>query len=302
MTHPSKKVFSRSLFFLLFIWFDLIFFGCTSTSVQNSKLSESDTQILLEEELSCLNWQQLAPGINWTKVHNFQIPVIFHIVKINLDTPGLTLNLYPGSKAFKPSWTDPQNNTVRGIKGITFAEKTNSVVTVNTTPYERNSILKRKPSGINFSEGIQYAPARFRYSALAFYSDSKNHLRAKIIYSQSEKLEPETKAVSGAFFTILKNGEIQPFKTDIFDSRTAAAVNEDGSVLWLLVAEGEHKNKSRGLSYPECAFIFKTLGAREALEFDGGSSTSFFINNHNALSYASLLHNSSWLGFSISSN
>ena len=86
------------------------------------------------------------------------------------------------------------------------------------------------------------------------------------------------------------------------NSASGYHVNEDGSVLWLLVAEGEHKNKSRGLSYPECAFIFKTLGAREALEFDGGSSTSFFINNHNALSYASLLHNSSWLGFSISSN
>jgi exopolysaccharide biosynthesis protein len=59
-------------------------------------------------------------------------------------------------------------------------------------------------------------------------------------------------------------------------NRTAVGIREDGTVL-LLVADGRHK-QAEGLSLMELQQIFRWLGCRDALNLDGGGSTTMFLN------------------------
>ncbi|MCR5607256.1 MAG: phosphodiester glycosidase family protein, partial [Treponema sp.] len=108
--------------------------------------------------------------------------------------------------------------------------------------------------------------------------------------------------IIGGFFTILKDGELfdstgKNFSYTSHDSRTAAAFSKDGTTLYILVVEGEKKNISKGLSYPECAKLFKAAGGYSAIEFDGGSSSAIFLHNKNMLSYNTLRNTASCIGF-----
>ena len=59
-------------------------------------------------------------------------------------------------------------------------------------------------------------------------------------------------------------------------NRTAVGIRDDGTVL-LLVADGRHK-QAEGLSLTELQQIFRWLGCRDALNLDGGGSTTLFLN------------------------
>ena len=59
-------------------------------------------------------------------------------------------------------------------------------------------------------------------------------------------------------------------------NRTAVGIREDGTVL-LVVADGRFK-ASAGLSLPELQQILRWLGCRDALNLDGGGSTTLFLN------------------------
>ena len=71
-------------------------------------------------------------------------------------------------------------------------------------------------------------------------------------------------------------GFVQTEPNETFSVVNGALCSADGKTLYLLsVEKGFFK---RGLSYPECAEILLALGADDAIEFDGGSSTSLFMD------------------------
>ena len=59
-------------------------------------------------------------------------------------------------------------------------------------------------------------------------------------------------------------------------NRTAVGIRDDGTVM-LLVADGRFK-QAEGLSLTELQQIFRWLGCRDALNLDGGGSTTLFLN------------------------
>lgn len=59
-------------------------------------------------------------------------------------------------------------------------------------------------------------------------------------------------------------------------NRTAVGIREDGTVL-LLVADGRFR-EAEGLSLTELQQIFRWLGCRDALNLDGGGSTTMWMN------------------------
>ncbi len=59
-------------------------------------------------------------------------------------------------------------------------------------------------------------------------------------------------------------------------NRTAVGIREDGTVLFL-VADGRHK-QAEGLSLTELQQILRWLGCRDALNLDGGGSTTIWLD------------------------
>lgn len=83
-------------------------------------------------------------------------------------------------------------------------------------------------------------------------------------------------AVSGRQM-LLNDGVAQSDDTHL-EPRTAVGVTKSGKRLFILVGDGRRKEYSNGLSYADMAQIFKSLGAYDALNLDGGGSSSFCLS------------------------
>lgn len=84
-------------------------------------------------------------------------------------------------------------------------------------------------------------------------------------------LEPEGFTATDTNGTVIRDalGSSQP------NARTAIGITTEGSILWVMAAQQPGLSSS-GLSLPELADLMKTLGAVEAMNLDGGSSSALF--------------------------
>lgn len=61
-------------------------------------------------------------------------------------------------------------------------------------------------------------------------------------------------------------------------NRTALGVKADGTTV-LVVADGRFKHKAEGLSLPELQRLMRWLGCQEAINLDGGGSTTMYVHD-----------------------
>lgn len=62
------------------------------------------------------------------------------------------------------------------------------------------------------------------------------------------------------------------------NARTAVGLSHDGNIILVMVAQKPSDPNNSGISLPRLANLMKTLGAKEALNLDGGSSSSIYYN------------------------
>lgn len=246
-----------------------------------------------------IDWQSVCSGIRQYDFENRTLPIRWHIVEIDLDTPGLALVCFPDSSTQKRKDIPIEQQTLQpffftSMETAQFAKNTGCIIAMNATPFAGRTSSRlstcisrtRQIMGIHKIDGIEIAAPIRTYSALAFtYTADTNKLRAKIIMNQTDASIADQKTVLGGFFTILKDGAKRSFNVSTHDSRSAAGVSKDGRFLYLLAVEGERPSKSIGLSFPQCADILLKADCFDALEFDGGSSTDLCVNGKSVLSY-----------------
>jgi exopolysaccharide biosynthesis protein len=88
---------------------------------------------------------------------------------------------------------------------------------------------------------------------------------------------------------LILNGEIRSFNNDPFNQnrhpRTAVGVTVNNHLL--LVTVDGRSSEAHGMSIPELAELMMSLGARSALNLDGGGSTAMWLQEHGVVSYPS---------------
>lgn len=214
-------------------------------------------------------WQPVTDGVEmleWkiskTKIHNIAL-------KINLDHSALHITGYPQSTG--------ADGVFAAKKAAAFARQTGAAVVINATPFETPSgplSKKRALSGVYAIDGAVLAPPRARYAALGFANGNS----AFILKSQAEPLPDDTRLAAGGFFSILESGAIVPFAATSLNARMAVGISADKKTLFILCVKGSGGIFARGMSYEECALVLFALGADDALQLDGGSSTSLALN------------------------
>lgn len=266
-------------FFVKFCFIFLLLFSCSSVK-QNEKQSSVQVQNFSSPENSELEWNEINDYVSKADFYIQDFETLCHIVKIDLQNESLCIVPFPGDITSKKT-----------LSAVQFAKKNNCSVVFNTTPYSQKVklISQKKPVGIIQNGNIMYSAPNARYCALAFFKTQEG-TSAKIIQFQNQEslsaafTQDELLLCHGGFWQILKDGDLIQFK-EIYDSRTAVGVSKDEKTLFVFIAEGERKNKSKGLSYMQCASVLKKIGAENAMQFDGGNSTCLIINGKNALSY-----------------
>ena len=61
--------------------------------------------------------------------------------------------------------------------------------------------------------------------------------------------------------------------------RTALAVKRDGTIL-LITVDGRKSGYSVGMTLREWSLMLKKIGAIDAINFDGGGSTTMYVDGH----------------------
>lgn len=179
----------------------------------------------------------------------------YHLVTLVLRTPGLRVRATGPDEA----WSAVSD----------FAKKAGAEIAINA-----NFFSKTASCGVTAGDSrvweIVYAGCPL---TLAFWRDGQVR-----IVSASAAFERVVAAVSGRP-SLIRDGRPEPTLerfASVRHPRTAVGLNRDETELVILVADGRRRS-ALGLTGPEMTDILLAAGARNAINLDGGGSTTLFI-------------------------
>lgn len=101
------------------------------------------------------------------------------------------------------------------------------------------------------------------------------------VLSQSAYKESKSDIVEavGGRQQILSAGDVTAAKSGEMDPRTAVGVSADYKTVYLMVVDGRRTTHSNGAEYEHLGKMFKALGAYNAINLDGGGSSTFVMKD-----------------------
>lgn len=250
-----------SCLFLLIIFLNL---SCTTTKI--FKETYSYPEVIPVETLCSqkTEWTPIQEGFEITSGKINSQRVSWHCVKIDLDTPNLSIVYAPHSNTLGQLFRLKQ-----------FAKSNNTVIAINSNPFLIETT--NFPVGIIKDNDKIISKPHSKYCALAFFQDKNNNLRADILNSQEEALSEKYTYAFGGFYTTMENHNIKTFQHNK-RSRVGCGISDDGKYLYLFVCTPFfHPTDRNGLNYEECSLILKELGCDKAMQFDGGHSSGLCV-------------------------
>lgn len=134
------------------------------------------------------------------------------------------------------------------------------------------------PQGIVYKEGLAIKTT-FRDDVNTFFSILDNEKAFIGTQSDYGNVREQIQEAIGGRVILLSNGAL-PNQTDyVLEPRTAIGVSEDGDKVYILVVDGRRFHYSNGMNYEELGKCLQAMGAYQAINLDGGGSSTFFIRN-----------------------
>jgi len=181
----------------------------------------------------------------------------------------------------------PYNKPVFGRQKMTeqatYEDSEDDVVLggINGDFFDMNSGV---PFGIVYKDGVAiktYAKPPSGVPSDEFHWFAITNENKAIIGNQDnyDDLKSDFQEAIGGGVMLLQNGKIQPQTIISLDPRTTVGVTEDGTEVYFLVVDGRYFSYSSGMNYLELADCMKALGVFNAVNLDGGGSSTFFMRN-----------------------
>lgn len=207
-------------------------------------------------------------------------PMVFHVIAIDLTAPGIGFLVTP--QGIDPEGKETIADTVPG-----FLQKHGVQVAINTNffyPMYVNHLLDYAPRvgegvnvvGLAISNGDRYSPVEPGWPALCIVSPRE------ITISEGGDCPANTdQAMTGDRY-FLKNAQMVTAadSSELFP-RTVVALNKARDTLWLVTVDGRQEGYSEGIALSELAKELVALGADEALNLDGGGSSTLAVERFN---------------------
>lgn len=129
----------------------------------------------------------------------------------------------------------------------------------------------------------------YQYATLALQSGRPNLLVPDSNRLSEEQMKEKNIMTAGPM--LLHEGALVPQRDDRTfvtkrHNRTALGVRPDGTTL-LVVADGRFKHKAEGLSLTELERVMHWLGCTEAINLDGGGSSTMYVKDSGVVNYPS---------------
>jgi len=200
-------------------------------------------------------------------------PLRVWIARVDLTTPNLRIALTEPA-GFRG---DDIHFEVRCANTLDFAQQRGVQLAVNTSafgPFRPRMGLPMDVVGLAAVRGCVYSGPDDRFGAMYISPRGRIALRA----DQPDNLS--LWHIVPGFRMLLEDGQIAVLpkvaKSNFggLNPRTAVGVDREGQTLWIIVADGRQAGVSEGITLVELAALFQSLGAWDALNLDGGGSST----------------------------
>ena len=218
--------------------------------------------------------RDLFPGILYTReVTQTPVPLVTHLVRVNLETPGLEFLVTPGEHG--------QKLPLKARTTTQFAQEFGQQIAINADffyPWHSNGVFDYYPhvgdpvttEGFAASRGVPYSDEPDKTHFPTFYLSKTN----RVSFVRPAKGEIYN-AISG-LWKLLEHGQFTPLTDPKLhpdrDPRCAIGVSSDGKTLILAVFDGRQPHYSEGATVREVAETLQRNGVTDAMLLDGGGS------------------------------
>ena len=131
------------------------------------------------------------------------------------------------------------------------------------------------PQGIYYRNGT-CLKGTMTDNVCTFFAITKNKRAIIGSYDEYDTYKDEIQEAVGGRVRLMTNGNVLPQTVTALEPRTAIGVTDD-NVVYILVADGRNFWYSNGMRYAEMGAVMKALGAKNAINLDGGGSSTFII-------------------------
>ncbi len=212
-------------------------------------------------------WHPIFTGIDLRAIGTDDPrPLHIYAARIDLHQPTVAFLATPSN--------GPQPNETNGRKTSEFLTEFGCQLAVNASPYKPFGTLPsgtpQDVIGLSVSQGDAYSQPNPAYAAVVISQANQ----ARII--EQDTPAPDAHNAVGGFGRLLKDGA-NVASDDALHPRTAAGVSQDGRFLYLMVIDGRQSGYSEGVTTTETADWIARLGAYNAVNLDGGGSSTMVI-------------------------
>jgi len=207
-------------------------------------------------------------------------PLMLHVISIDLTVPGLRFIATPQGN--DPNGKETLADTVPGFlqkKGVQVAINANFFYPMHVHhPFDYAPLVGEGVNvvGLAVSDGDRYSEVEADWPALCVVN-----AQAISISEGGDCPENTMQAWAGDRY-FLQNAQLVP-DTDYGElfPRTVVALDRSHETMWLVTVDGRQKGYSEGITIAEIAKELIVMGAHEALNFDGGGSSTLAIASGN---------------------
>ena len=131
------------------------------------------------------------------------------------------------------------------------------------------------PQGIYYRNGT-CLKGTMTDNVCTFFAITKNKRAIIGSYDEYDSYKENIQEAVGGRVRLMTNGNVLPQTVTALEPRTAIGVTDD-NVVYILVADGRNFWYSNGMRYAEMGAVMKALGAKNAINLDGGGSSTFIV-------------------------
>lgn len=146
----------------------------------------------------------------------------------------------------------------------------------NLTPYLEQIFDRSELRRYQCGQGGQGGQG-FRYAIARHQAPPLTGCQLVDALGAGPQLLPNTTAVEEGFWATAAGAVIRDsLGSRQANARSAVGMTSDGNLVWVMVAQRTEAPTSSGMSLEELANFMKTLGVEQAINLDGGSSSSLY--------------------------
>jgi hypothetical protein len=232
--------------------------------------------------------ETLFQGITYTRlIRSTPRPLVIHIVDIDLTSPGIRILVSPGnphcgleSCAMTTGAFLEKNHLQLAINGSFFLPFYVGETFWDYYPHTNDPV---DIQGLAISKSVQYSEDDDRFAKICF-------TKMDALITENTCPEVTIQALAGREIIVQNRIAVNFGYDDGLNPRTAVAVGDEGKRLWLIVVDGRQDGYSEGMNLNELATLAVQLGATEALNLDGGGSTTLVVSKNGIHTLNSPIH------------